>query len=95
MKEALKNIDEDSVASLSLNLSIIIVLLGILIVTISGHISSYSRENKDLNCKLFILELFLITIKYFLIKNVAARLPRKIRKPVVVTANEENFVDFS
>ncbi len=95
MKEALKNIDEDSVASLSLNLSIIIVLLGILIVTISGHISSYSRENKDLNCKLFILELSLITIKYFLIKNVAERLPRKIRKPVVVNTNEENFVDFS
>lgn len=94
MKEALKNIDEDSVASLSLNLSIIIVLLGILIVTISGHISSYSQENKDLNCKLFILELSLITMIYFLIKNVAERLPRKIRKPVVVTTSEDNFVDF-
>ena len=88
IKLAFKNLDEDTTACLSLNLPIIIVLLAILLVIVSGHARTELSNHGDFNWKLFILELLLCMAEYFLIRNVLQRFPHKIKKPVLISAEE-------
>ena len=92
IKLAIKSLDEDTAAFLSLNLPIIIVLFAILLAIVSGHIRSELVYNADFNWKLLILELILCIAEYFLIRGVIARFPTTVKRPVLVNWEEHMIV---
>lgn len=91
IKKAFKSLDEDTAACLTLNLPIIIALFTILMVIVSGHVRYALKNGEVFNYKFVLLEILLLTIEYFLIRNVRQRFPYKIRKPVLVDFEEIRY----
>lgn len=72
-------------ASLGLNLTIAILLCVIILITVFGHIHAGLYDRWNINFKIIFLSVVLLAVEYFLIQNVLQRLPRKIKKPVLIT----------
>lgn len=91
IKKAFKSLDEDTAACLTLNLPIIVALFAILMIIVTGHVRYALKNGEVFNYKFVLLEILLLTIEYFLIRNVRQRFPYKIRKPVLIDFEEITY----